>query len=87
MKLIEAQNLINQHLSPATYRVKFEWIDGDLLRSDVVPDTFEPGFASESEAKKFGEQFADALKGRAVNFYIVNAKTFAPQGTWERANR
>jgi hypothetical protein len=70
---------IKDYLTPEKkFRVSFELRRGGMLKGDYFPEDYEKPFETEEEAWRKAEIFAEAMKGEAVNVYVVDAKTFVP---------
>jgi hypothetical protein len=64
------------------FRVSWELRDGNVLRSDYMPDRGEVPIQTEEEAWAWAQRVANALP-LAVNIYVVRAKDFTPVKGYE----
>jgi hypothetical protein len=80
MNYASALKIADEHEHPSGFLVHFERVEGCLLASDYAPDPHagDKPFDTEEEAWAFAERLSSATRGRFVNFYVVNARTFVP---------
>lgn len=75
MKMKEALELIEKK-NDGGFMVTFEWKkDNILLMSDYFPDKHagEPLIKTEEEAWALAAKFAEAMKGKVVNLYVIKS--------------
>lgn len=86
MKMKRALAIIND--KPCGFMVHFERCGDGLLRGDYFPDKHagEKLIPTQEEAWVLAEKFANKMKGRVVNIYIVNSN-FSPVSTKQIKNR
>ena len=84
MKIDDAMDIING--VPKGYMVRFEWKEGSMLRGDHFPDKHagEKLIDTEWEAWVLASEFADKMRGRAVNLYVIDDKFKPVNGYHER---
>ena len=72
--------------SQAGFIVRFERIDGIMLRSDFFPNIRigELPIATEEDAWKQAERFAAKTKGRCVNIYVANSEDTKPVPNYQK---
>jgi hypothetical protein len=54
------------------FRVSFEWYGDGFLRSDFFPENQEEPIRTEKEAWTLAKKFADAMKGKVCNLYVMD---------------
>ena len=84
MKFKEALDIIN--FTPAKgFMVSFEWKKGCIPESDYFPDKHEGEelIETEGEAWRLAEKFAEKMKGKCVNIYVID-ETFSPVDGYEK---
>ena len=72
MKMVDAMKIIEGNGNG--FMVGFEWIDGCILRSDHFPDKHggEPLISTEDRAWVLAKAFANKMKGKIKNVYVVD---------------
>lgn len=65
------------------FRVSFEEKVRGMLWGQHVPERNEPPFVTEEQAWAYAYELSAATRGRFVNFYVVDALTFAPAPGYE----
>ncbi len=72
MKMSEALGIIEGVNENAVgFRVRFEKVDGSVLRVAYFPEKGEDLIATENEAWRLVALFASKTKGKYVNIYVV----------------
>ena len=75
MKMQEATDIISGVNERQGYAVCFEWIERGILRTDYFPELrSEDAIETEEEAWALAQQFADKMRGRVCNLYVVNGR-------------
>lgn len=66
------------------FMVSFEWYGDGFLRSDHFPDKHsgEKLISSENEAWELCNKFAQAMKGKVCNLYVID-QNFSPVNGYE----
>ena len=72
MKMAEAMKIIRTP-KESGYRVHFERKEGMMLSTDYFPDGSEDLIKDVDVAWSLAREFADAMKGKVVNLYVVSA--------------
>lgn len=81
MKMAEAMKIIRTP-KESGYRVHFERKEGTMLLTDYFPDRSEDLIKDIDVAWSLAKEFADAMKGKVVNLYVVDAD-FSPVADYE----
>ena len=73
MKMQEAMDIINRE-EPSGFMVRFEWYGDGFLRGDHFPDKHagEDLILTESQAWILAEKFAEKMRGKVCNLYVVD---------------
>ena len=79
MKMGEAMKIIDKEFESEGFMVYFEKCGDGMLRSDYFPDKHagEPLIETEKEAWLLAKKFANRMKGKVVNLYVID-QTFHP---------
>lgn len=67
MKMADVETIINGK----GFMVCFEWKIGSILATDHFPENTEPLIPTEEEAWKMAAKFAEKMRGKVVNVYVV----------------
>jgi hypothetical protein len=80
MNYASALKIADEYENTPGFLVHFERVEGGILATDYTPDprAGDKPFDTAEEAWAFAERLSSATRGRFVNFYVVNARTFVP---------
>jgi len=73
MKIKDALEIINAP-DPTGFMVAFEWYGDGILRADHFPDKHggDDLIETEAEALILAQKFANKMRGKACNLYVID---------------